>query len=359
MNSKRKPRSDFLPRATRILLAVFAMLVSTAQADGVRLIPNSSIKVPGNQLQGQITAETATELKIKPLTGAEQTIPVDQIDTVTYDGTTPSYTLAEARTNAGSLGEAAELFQKASTEAQGKPLLERAALFGRAQALVELALVDPARVPEATSALEALTKPGTNSRQLGPALLLLIKLHLNQGDAAGAEAAVNELTTRVPWAAPRVAVLRAKILARKGEHDAAVVALDKLISESPAGSSQAREALLAKAESLAANKKFAEAETVLREVITQSSAEDDLVQAVAFNTLGDCMRAAGRPKEALLAYLRTDILYKSAKDEHARALARIVELWRELKQDARAVEVLERLKQLYPQSAYLRVQPTA
>ena len=334
--------------------AVLGFCLTASLADVIRLAPGSTVKATGNQIQGQIASETATEVKIKPTVGAEQTVPVDQIDSVSYDGATPSFTLAESRVNAGLVSEAADLFQKAASEAQGKPLIERAAQFGRAQALTELALIDPSKAADAISALEALSKPGANTRQLGPALLLLIRLQLAQGNTDGAEAALADLTSRVPWAADRVAVLRAKLLSRKGEHAAALSALDGLISSAPKGSVQAREALLAKAESLAATQKFTEAEAVVRQVIEESPPEDDLVQAQAYNTLGDCLRVAGRPKDALLAYLRTDVLYNSAKDEHAKALAKIIELWRELKQDARATEVLERLKSQYPQSPYLR-----
>jgi tetratricopeptide (TPR) repeat protein len=329
------------------------LLVAAATADVVRLLPGATIKAPGNQLQGQITSESPTEVKIKTAVGGEQSVPVDQIDTITYDGAPPSYALAESRANSGALAEAADLYQKAVGEAQSKPTLERAAQFGRAEALAELALVDPGKADDAITALDGVVKSGPNSRQLGPALLLLVRVHMSRGDTAKAEAALTELNSRVPWASNRTAVLRARLMGKKGDHDAALKALDGIVATAPKGSAQAREALLAKADSLAATKKFAEAEAAVRDVIEQANPEDVAVQAEAYNTLGDCLRSAGKPKEALLAYLRTDILYSSAKDEHARALAQIVELWRELKQDARAIEKLEELKQQYPNSPYL------
>jgi hypothetical protein len=53
-----------------------------------------------------------------------------------------------------------------------------------------------------------------------------------------------------------------------------------------------------------------------------------------------------------LGYLKTEILKDRVRDQHARALAQIVDLWRTLKQHGRANEVQERLRQQYPQSAY-------
>ena len=74
--------------------------------------------------------------------------------------------------------------------------------------------------------------------------------------------------------------------------------------------------MLAKAESLAGTKKYKEAETLVRQVIQANPAEDAAAQAPAYNTLGDCLRAANRPKEALIAYLHTDLLYSKDKEEH-------------------------------------------
>ena len=57
-------------------------------------------------------------------------------------------------------------------------------------------------------------------------------------------------------------------------------------------------------------------------MIQAAPAEDVPAQAAAYNTLGDCLRAANRPKDALLAYLHTDLLYSKDKEEHPRALLR-------------------------------------
>ena len=54
--------------------------------------------------------------------------------------------------------------------------------------------------------------------------------------------------------------------------------------------------MLAKSESLVGLKKFTEAETLVREVILGSPAEDAEAQAPAYNTLGDCLRTAINPR---------------------------------------------------------------
>ena len=74
---------------------------------------------------------------------------------------------------------------------------------------------------------------------------------------------------------------------------------------------------------------------------------------MAYNALGDCLRAANRPKDALLAYLHTDLLYSKDRQEHPRALFQIEKLFRLLKQDGRANEYAQRLRQEYPHSQWL------
>ena len=130
---------------------------------------------------------------------------------------------------------------------------------------------------------------------------------------------------KLPQSADRAAVLRAKLFDRKGDHDKAIAEYDRLIQGSPEGSVRQREGRL-KAESLVATKKFAEAEADVRAVIKSSPAEDYQSQSAAYNTLGDCLRAAGKPKDALLAYLYTDLLYSKDKEEHPRALRALSKL---------------------------------
>ncbi|HEX8200596.1 MAG TPA: tetratricopeptide repeat protein, partial [Isosphaeraceae bacterium] len=156
-----------------------------------------------------------------------------------------------------------------------------------------------------------------------------------------------------PWASDRATVLKAKVLGRRQQYDQAVAALDRMLAGAQEGTPKWREAALARAEALTGLGQFDAAAAAVRAVIQSADPEDALTQAQAHNTLGDCLRAAGKPKDALLAYLHTDILYPRDKEQHARALAQIAQLWRTLKQDARAAEVLDRLRQEYPQSPYL------
>ena len=336
-----------------ICLALAIGISAVATADEVVLLPNATLKLPGGRVRGQITAETPTDLKINPTTGADQTIPLDQIESISYDGAPATFSLAETRANNGQFAEAADLYKKAATEATGKPFIIQTAQFRRAAILTNAGFASPAEAEAAIEELQAFVRAYPASRHLATALENLIRLHLQKGDTVKATAALNTLKEKVPGVLGLATILESKILAKSGKPDQAIAILDRVIAgdkESPI----ARQAQLAKAESLAGEKKYDEALSVVQQVIEQSPPEAYEIQAEAHNTMGDCYRAANRPKDALLAYLKTDILFSKDKAQHPKALAMIEQLFRELKADIRADEVHETLKQLYPQSPYLK-----
>jgi tetratricopeptide (TPR) repeat protein len=338
-----------LPRFAPFALA--ALLAHPALADEVTLLPGAALKVPGGKLTGQITAETPTTLTIGPPGGTAQNVPVEAIASVTYTGQPASFTLAESRVAAGNLADALDQYARAAQDAAGRPLIAQTAQFARARALAELAKGDPKRANEAIAALDGFVRANPRSRHLGLALETLARLSLARKDAARAGTAAAQLAA-IPWAADRAAVLQARVQSLQGQADAAGKTLDALIAKLPAASPARAEARLIRAEVMAAGGNPAEAEAAAREVISEADPEAAEIQAQAHNTLGDCLRAGGKPKDALFAYLETDILYDADKEQHARALAAIGALWRELKQPERADEALARLKSLYPQSPY-------
>jgi len=340
---------------TRRLLSIGSLILAlagSAVADEVILVPNATFKVPGNRVRGNIEAETPNVVKIQPTAGAAQEVPVDQIASVSYNGQPPMMQLAETSESQGNLTEAIDRYKRVAAEASSVPLAAQAAQFGAARSLATLASASPNKTDDALKALEAFIKAHPKTRHQGPALELIARLSLSKGDTARADSALNELAS-IPWAADRAAVLKTRVLAKKGQNEQAVKQLDAIIASAPKGSRKAVEAQLTRAECLVALKKFPDAESSVKGVIKEIPIEAADLQAQANNTLGDCLRAAGQPKNALKAYLRTDILFDKDKEEHARALSQIAQLWRELKRDDRADEVVERLKQQYPQSPWL------
>lgn len=342
-------RHPTLPAAL-LIAAVSSAL--PARADLVNLVPGSTVKgASGGAVRGTVVAEAPAEVTVR-VGNADQKVPAAEIASIRYDGRPPSLDQAVAREEAGALAEAADLYKKAAADASTKPFIARDALFGQARVSADLALNDPSRTDAAIALLEGFLKAHGDGRQVLPALEALAQLQLQKGADAPLRQTLDRIA-KIPGAGDRAGVLRARLATRRGDHASAVAELDALVARAPEGSIRRRDALLAKAESLVAQKKVPEAEALLRGVIAAAPPEDAATQAAAYNTLGDALRAAGRTRDALYAYLHTDLLYAQARDQHPRALARIVQLWRDLKRDDRADEVFERLKSEYPRSPYV------
>ena len=280
-------------------------------------------------------------------------VPIEQVASISYSGQPATLPLAETRESSGLLTEAIEQYKAAANSAGGKPLVAQAAEFGEVRSLAKLAEVEPPRGDEAMTRLSGFLSKYPTSRHKGPALEWLAKLAISLGETDRADQSLTELA-KIPWAANKAAVLKARVQSMKGEHDAAIGSLDTLIAGLAKTSPEYSTARLVRAEALAAAGKFPEAEAAVREVIRDTPPEEAELQAHAYNTLGDCLKSARKPKDALFAYLHTDVLYDKDKEQHARSLAGIAEMWLQLKRDDRSNLALERLKQLYPQSPFLK-----
>src|SRR6201999_4169409 len=118
-----QPSRQDQPMPRRILALTIALaLASSARADLINLIPNSTLKVPGGAIRGTITAESPTEVTVR-VGGATQAVPVNQTAWIRYDGRPGTFDLAAARESAGNLAEAAELYKKAAAESDTKPMI--------------------------------------------------------------------------------------------------------------------------------------------------------------------------------------------------------------------------------------------
>ncbi len=329
------------PAASAIAVWLTLSLAAPLLADTLTTVPDATGKV--RKLGGSVTEESPAEVVI-----GTNKVPVPEVESVDYNGSPPALTVAEQNERGGKFPEALAKYQEAVDAAAEKPFIAQAIQMRR---LDLLAATNPT---EAIKGLDAFTRSNPKSRHRGPALLLLIRLSLEARDYAHAETAATALKD-VPWAKERAEVAKGRILTARGKAAEAVALLKPITGTVAADTPAGRDARLALAEALAADKNFPEAEAAAREVIQAAQPEDALAQAPAYNTLGDVLRAAGRPKDALFAFLHTDLLYARNKDEHPRALAAIAQISRAMNRADRATEAVDRLKQDYPTSPWVAV----
>ncbi|HEY2881368.1 MAG TPA: tetratricopeptide repeat protein [Pirellulales bacterium] len=166
----------------------------------------------------------------------------------------------------------------------------------------------------------------------------------------------KELAT-APWPdfKMRAAAAQAKALAAQGKHEEAIKQFDAALAQDAKGKTaevQAMAARIGKARSMAELGRGKEAIDMLNDALDKAPAENNLIHAQAYNALGATYLKLKQPKDALYAYLHTDLIYNQSPSEHAEALHFLKDLWTQDKKPDRAKEAADTLKQRYPTSLW-------
>ncbi len=104
----------------------------------------------------------------------------------------------------------------------------------------------------------------------------------------------------------------------------------------------------------AAEGKIPQAIEALEKMVDDGDSSDTELFSELFNALGGVLRTAGKNEEAVLAFLKTDLLYSNEPDAHAEALYHLAQLWPLIGENQRATEAKSRLARLYPTSPWLK-----
>jgi tetratricopeptide (TPR) repeat protein len=166
-----------------------------------------------------------------------------------------------------------------------------------------------------------------------------------------------KLLSEAPWNDSKMEadILQAQVALAHGHVEEALAPLDNVLRvkpASPAEWSRRYEALLTKATCLQKQGKFQDAIDVLSSILDEAAEEDIKTLAETCVRLGDCYQAAGRTKEAILAYLRVDILFPKEKTHHAESLYYLSRLFAQDGKFDKAADAQARLQQAYPHSPW-------
>ena len=314
----------------RIFFASLLLLAATAtgRAADTDLITRTD----GSQLLGEISAIDREQVTIKTgLRRQEQTVPAGQIARVEWKGEPATLPLQRSAEQSGRLEDALNGYRAALGEVgNDRPNLKADLEFLIARTQAKLALADPSRADDAIAALEAFRKVHAGSFRFYEALMLLGDLYLEKEDFSNAEAVfslLGEASSGDYKLAGRIAAGRIELA--RGNVRVALEQFDAVISspaEGPAEQARQQQARLGKATALVGQNQHAEAASVLDEVIQQTPVNDTRTLAEAYVRKGDTLLAAGKLKEAVLAYLHVDVLFPAEQALHAEALYHLAEL---------------------------------
>lgn len=90
-----------------------------------------------------------------------------------------------------------------------------------------------------------------------------------------------------------------------------------------------------------------EGQQVVLGIIKNENSKNIELFAHAYNALGACYAAENKTKEAIRAYLHTDLLFTIDPDSHAQALYHLVDLWKTSERPDRSARARQKLTERY------------
>lgn len=335
------------PAVLRTVLTTMAMAASlavtaSAQSDRVYL-------VDGKNVSGKITASKPDGVQIRK-GGGTQTILVDQIVRIAFEGTPSALTQAVQFYQDSQYQSAIDELDKIDVSKLKSAELKAEVDFYKAASKANLAVAGRGARDQATNALNQFVSKNRNSYHLYAAAELLGNLALvSGGDAARFYSpllrAASDIVKR------RGAYLTSLAKAKSGSHDEALKGYDFVLAAqatTPQMTQLQSLAKAAKAESLSAQGSHDEAMEIINGLISELDPNSPDINGKIYNALGAIHQAKGDHDGALLAYLRTHLMFASDPTTHARALTELVDLWTKVGRADRSATTRSLLKQLYP-----------
>ncbi len=354
------------------LVALVALGLAAAQAaDTIRQRePDGKIKPRSGKIK-EVTSKHVV-LQLTPSDRTEE-IAANVIDSISYDPQPADMGLLPGQVRGGNFVNANELIRKLGETEIANPGVKEELAFYKMYVATKVAMGSGSVVEmkKAKDALVEYLKNNLNSWHYYEAVELL-------GDVCLAVAAVEVETSRpgwyqlaidqsyarlsqAPWDETRIraAMSRAKVLHLNKNVDGALAAYDDALKLTAGKEADAHIASLAlaskvgKAEVLG-DKSPEEGIKLIQEIIGKADVEDSRVQGMSALAIARCYEKAGNPKEALLNYLKVDVLYFQQSKLHEEALYNLYRLWAAppFNNAQRAAEAANTLRQRYPGSPW-------
>jgi tetratricopeptide (TPR) repeat protein len=309
----------------------------------------------GKTMSGKITGMTSQQVAVKSR-GKTKSVPVNEIVSISFDGAPAALKLAKLSALNGRYEDALKTLGKIKPGEIKRDLIKQEVAFYKAMCAARLALAGSGEIQAAGQQMIGFVRSHPKNYHWLKANALVGDLLVARKSFSHAADYYDKMA-KSPWPDYRmramVAIGQAKLAEGKTQ-EARKAFDDVLATKTPgkAAETQKLYARLGKARCLAEEKKTDEADKLVQEIILAANPEDSRLMAKAYNVLGTSLRKAGKPNDALLAFLHVDILYSSVPEEHAEALANLAELWNEVHKPQKAVEARQLLERRYKNSRW-------
>jgi len=308
-----------------------------------------------------VTSTSPTEI-VARVRGADQKFSVLDVRRVTFADEPRELSAARDAVHNEQWDGARDQLKRIDAAALSRDLVKQDVEFFLAYALGRQALTAGGDKDAAAQAMMAFARGAPRSFHFVQAAEVLAELAVARekyDEAARYYAYLTKAAQEASWSEYelRIGVLEARALTAKGSFAEAAARCDAVLaagSDSPEAIQQKHFARVAKAVALAEQGKPAEGVQLLEELIQKNDAEATELFGRAYNALGHCYVKLNKPREALLAYLHTDLLFPQHPEVHAEALYNLGKLWTTANRSDRAVAARGILSERYAGSVWAK-----
>lgn len=306
--------------------------------------------------KGTVTDAMTKDNVTLDMAGVPRVFPINEISRITYGDEPSELTNARNSVIAKNYGSALDELKKIPQGALVRSQMQQDASYYMALCQLKLAMSEGGDRKKAEADMVTFVRTYGNSYHFYEAAEQLGDLAASSGNYEQAVKYYNpisaapfpELQMRANNAAARALVAQKNFPEALKRYEA-VLASDLANAEA---SSQKQLASVGKAQCLGETGKPDEGVKMLEDIIAKNDPQDARLFGRTYNALGACHLKAGRDKDALLAYLHTDVLFYSDGEAHAEALYHLVKLWTSMNKADRATACRGTLKDRYAGSVW-------
>ena len=334
---------------------LFLATVATLVAGGP-LLADTVRTTTGTPQSGTIVGTTADVIKLSK-GGTTVEIPSNEVVEISLDD--ESFPVKSARRMVDD-GQYADAIEKLKGEQGKNELVTQEIAFLRAYSMGKLALAGSGDRAAASKALLGFASGATNSFHFYDVARMLGDIAVSSGDYASAAKYYGGLAN-APWPDYKMSalVLEGRALLAQDKAADAVKRFDQVLSTNASVAGAARQksfAAVGKAKALASSGDAKQGIELAQKVVDNADPQDKELFGRAYNALGLCYLKSNQPKDALLAYLHTDILFYTDPEIHAEALYYLTNLWKQINDPDRATDARNLLNDRYPGSTWANKQ---
>jgi tetratricopeptide (TPR) repeat protein len=305
--------------------------------------------------KGAITALTKDQVTMD-MAGVNRPFQVNEITRITFADEPNELNNARNAVSQQNWNVALSELKKLEGQTFERTLIASDVEYYKALSQARLAMTEGGDKNAAATAMLNWVRGNANSHHFYESAELLGDIAVASGKFADAVKYYTPIAS-APWGdyQMRSNIAIGRSLAAQKDFAGALAKYDAVLASELATPEAAQQKLLAsvgKAVCLAETGKAAEGVTMLTDIIAKNDPQDTVLFARTYNALGNCYLKMNKPKDALQAFLHTDILFYADADSHAEALFNLSKLWNDVNKSDRAVAARNTLQERYSGSLW-------